>query len=141
MRVLITGDREWGNYRVYGHATAQRQVNRLKAILKNLYDVAPDTILVEGDARGADKIAGAYWKELAGEKQVEEHPANWPKYKKSAGPIRNRFMVAESQRRAELDGHHLTCAVAFHPNLDKSKGTKDMVDVLDYHCIPVLKIK
>lgn len=130
MRVLVTGDREWTN-----EASIRRP-------LTILYALFPDTILVEGDCRGADKIAGRIWLELTGNPaQLEAWPADWTKYHKAAGVIRNQFMLDESRRRAKKDGHHLQYALAFHPNLVHSKGTHDMVSRLTKADIPVLNIK
>ena len=128
MRVLITGDRHWTNW------------ERVVEVLSALHAVCPDAIIVHGDARGADRIAGEIATMLFGAERVEAWPADWDRHGKAAGPIRNRFMVKESERRAELDGHHLRRGVAFHSDLFHSRGTKDMVSVLEYHNIPVLKI-
>lgn len=128
MRVLITGDRNWDEYAP------------IYTVLKALHDVHPDAIIVHGGARGADTMAGQIAAVLFGTDRVEAYPAEWTKYGKSAGPIRNRLMVKESQRRGLLDGHMLERGVAFHHHLERSKGTKDMVSVLEYHGIKVLKI-
>jgi len=140
MRVLVTGDREWGNAEVFGRQEAERQVQLLQRTLNILYTVAPDTILVAGGARGADSIAEVQWKDLVGGPRVqwepnepwqtEVHKADWTKYRKAAGPIRNQFMIDESVRRAAKDNHRLEKAIACHVDLSKSKGTKDMVDRL-----------
>src|SRR5579885_2040105 len=140
MRVLVTGDREWGNVEVFGRAEAERQVQLLKRTLTVLHAVAPDTILVAGGARGADSIAEVMWKDLVGGPRVqyepdeswqtEVHKADWNKYRKAAGPIRNQFMIDESVRRAASDNHRLEKAIACHVDLSKSRGTKDMVERL-----------
>lgn len=127
MRVLVTGDRDWGNPEVYGEKQAARQRLSLLRALEQLYRAARDTIIVHGDARGADKLAGLIWTELAGSNQVEAHPANWAKYHRAAGPIRNAEMLVISAERALKDGHKLRKAIACHPDLTKSKGTMDMV--------------
>jgi hypothetical protein len=125
MRFLVTGDRNWTNEVV------------IRRWLAYLHGIHPDAILVEGDARGADQIAGRIWYALTGTwDQVEAHPADWNRYKKAAGPIRNQFMLDESKRRAEKDGHHLRFALAFHPNLAYSKGTLDMTKRLTRAGIP-----
>ena len=128
MRVLITGDRNWTEY-----APVFR-------VLDILHELHPDAIIVEGGAPGADTIAGEIWTKLSSVYCLEVHKADWGKHGRSAGPIRNRFMVKESQRRAELDGHRLEYAVAFHHDLLHSRGTRDMVSVLESAGIPVLKV-
>lgn len=73
-----------------------------------------DIILIEGAARGVDLISKSYaiekgWK-------VEEYPAEWDKYGKSAGYIRNDVMVKKADAVLILwDG--------------TSKGTKHDIDL------------
>lgn len=128
MRVIITGDREWTEY------------TPIYRVLFALHETHPDAIIVHGDCRGADRIAGHIAESLFGKDHVEAWPADWDRHKKAAGPIRNRFMLTESQRRGDKDGHRLEYGVAFHHNLAQSKGTKDMVAVLEKAGIPVLKV-
>jgi hypothetical protein len=131
MRVLITGDRFWVN---------ELKIRRMLRTLQEMYPTER-IIIVQGDAPGADRIAKAVATELFGADNVESHPADWHKYKRAAGIIRNRYMLDESARRAQLDGHPIRCAVAFHSDLSQSRGTKNMVEQLDKAGIPVLKIK
>ena len=100
MRILICGDRDWSDR---------------AAIDQVLLDLKP-TLVIEGDARGADRMAGEAADALGIEKLV--FPANWDKYKRAAGPIRNQQM---------LDEGHPDLVIAFHDNLAESKGTRDMV--------------
>lgn len=48
-------------------------------------------MVVHGTARGADEIAGRIAKTLG--LKVEEHPAEWTRYGRRAGFIRNRAMA------------------------------------------------
>jgi hypothetical protein len=110
-RVLISGDREWSNREI------------IRAWLSKLSDFG-FTHLIEGEARGADTIAREE-AELQGFKIVNRDentkgfPALWDKYHKAAGPIRNSEMLTAGKPLLVL---------AFHNNLAKSKGTKDMVN-------------
>ena len=73
-----------------------------------------DPIMIEGGARGVDTIAKEY--ALENEWEVEEYPAEWDKYGKSAGYIRNDLMVKKADEVLILwDG--------------KSKGTKHDIDL------------
>ena len=54
-----------------------------------------DLIMIEGAARGVDLIAKEYAEENNWT-QIKEYPAEWDKYGKSAGPIRNEIMVKEA---------------------------------------------
>jgi hypothetical protein len=46
--------------------------------------------------------------------------ANWEKHGLAAGPIRNRQMLTEG--KPDL-------VIAFHENIEKSKGTKNMLEL------------
>lgn len=81
MRILVTGSRDWTHGLV---------------IYRALEEARGDTphdemVLVHGGAKGADEIAARY----ATDKDwgIEEHPAEWAKYGRAAGPIRNMGMV------------------------------------------------
>ena len=100
MIVLICGDRYWSDR---------------EAIRRRLKQLPKDTIIIHGAARGADSIAGEEAKLLG--LIVEEFPADWDKYGRAAGPIRNRLML---DRKPDL-------VIAFHHDLSKSKGTADTV--------------
>jgi hypothetical protein len=51
------------------------------------------TTVIEGDARGADKLAGE-WAQ-ARDIPVEKYPADWENHGKAAGFIRNKQMLDE----------------------------------------------
>ena len=100
--VLVCGDREWNNFDVP---------------LAVLRELPPETIIVHGNCRGADKIAGHVARYQLGLRVIPV-PADWQKYGKAAGPIRNQKM---------LDDYPISRVVAFHDRFDYSTGTKDMV--------------
>jgi hypothetical protein len=107
-RVLICGDREW---------------KCQDLILMALRILGKDNIecVIEGEARGADKMGKAAAKELGlTEEQILEFPADWVKHGKAAGPIRNRKQFKEGKPNLVL---------AFHNDIKHSKGTKDMITV------------
>lgn len=128
-RVILTGDRNWV------------EVEPVFDVLLELYERNPDCIIVHGDCRGLDKIGGIVAAEIFGPDRVEAHPANWTLHGRSAGPIRNRFMLKESLRRAQVDGYRVIGGIAFHHDLAHSTGTKDMVSVLESAGYPVRKIR
>jgi hypothetical protein len=106
-RVLICGDRYWNHVGMIKHY--------LQSLTLNTY---PKQItIIEGGCRGADEIAGCLAKDLG--MNVIEEKADWFKYGKAAGPIRNQLM---------LDKHKPELVVAFHNDVDNSKGTKDMLE-------------
>lgn len=80
-RLLITGSRDWTDDVV------------IRQLLAKVYDQVKDRdpILVHGTARGVDEISSKIWIELGG--AVEPHPADWDRYGKQAGFVRNQQMV------------------------------------------------
>lgn len=82
-RVLVTGSRWWSDEETIYKA--------LDAELER----AGKITLVHGACRsGADAIAQKWGEDRGPEKVIiERHPANWAKYGKYAGPIRNEEMV------------------------------------------------
>lgn len=111
MTVLCCGDRHWRD------ADA---VYRVLSLLPN------DTVILHGDCEGADTICGDVAQSLGF--TVIEHPARWEQFGRSAGPRRNSEMLAR---------HAVDIVFAFHDHLDRSRGTKDMVDKARAKRIPV----
>jgi len=100
MKILICGDRNW---------TSEISIR------KKIEEYNP-SLIIHGCARGADRISGKIGKEMGIE--VLEFPADWEKYGKAAGPLRNEKMLKEGNP---------DMVIAFHKNISLSKGTKDMV--------------
>ena len=50
---------------------------------------------------------------------VRSYPADWTTYGKAAGPIRNKVMLDQG----------LDIVIAFHPDIEQSKGTRHMVSI------------
>ena len=100
MKVLVTGDRNWKDYYL---------------IYQALRD-AGATIVVHGGARGADIMAGDAAVVLGIPTHV--YPAQWARYGRGAGPIRNK---------EQYDAEQPDIVFAFHNDLDSSKGTAHMV--------------
>ena len=101
MKVIIAGSRDFTNYSFL--------VEICDKILKK---VTEEIIIVSGTARGADTLALKY----ADQKgfKTEKYPADWDKYGKSAGHIRNAVMADVGDT-----------LIAFWDG--KSPGTKDMI--------------
>lgn len=107
MRILVTGDRKYTDGRLVEFVLVQ---------LERELGLAPDEMtLIHGAASGADMIAAnratlMCWR-------VERYPAEWKRYGRAAGPIRNKAM---------LDSGVDIC-IAFHDDIHNSKGTRDML--------------
>lgn len=75
MKVLVCGGREYTDDDVLGV----------------VLDGIPITLLIHGGAPGADTLSGR-WAEKTGHPQCV-FPANWYKFGKKAGPLRNNWML------------------------------------------------
>lgn len=82
-RILITGSRDFDDKVVIQDALYATWVDLGKP---------SDAILVQGEARGADRLCKALWTYWGF--PVESHPADWNRYGKRAGTLRNEQMVA-----------------------------------------------
>jgi len=111
MRLLVTGDRYW-------------EWEDRVIILLVIKELQP-TCIIHGGARGVDYIAGKVGEYLGIE--VIVFPAEWHIYGKAAGPIRNLQMIEEGQPDFIL---------AFHRDINKSKGTKHMLSQAVKYKIP-----
>ncbi len=116
LRLLVTGSRDWNNYGCIAQA--------LKDIW--LANGSKPMLLISGACpTGADRMAEHVWE--AGGMLVERHPAEWDRFGRRAGFIRNRAMV---DLGADL-------CVAFIRN--KSKGATHTVDLAREAGIPVIE--
>lgn len=109
MKILVTGDRHWTDNDLVQVVLAELvlEAGRFGETLE----------VVHGDARGADRIAGAHARLMG--LVVHAHPAQWSAYGRAAGPVRNREMLAEHP--------DISLVVAFHADIAHSRGTRDMV--------------
>lgn len=111
--ILITGDRNWKNFEVIKKSLTS-YINR-------------NTLLIHGDCRGADRIAGHVG--LGYKFVVDAKPADWKRYGKAAGILRNIEMI-DMALKYKQQGIS-TVVLAFHEHINESKGTK--------HCIEYAK--
>jgi hypothetical protein len=100
IKILITGDRDW---------------NKPLIIREAIRSFMPCSV-IQGGARGADSLAFFACKIL--NVDCKTYAANWEVYGRAARPIRNRLMLTDGIPDIVL---------AFHNNIFKSRGTKDMV--------------
>lgn len=86
----------------------------------------PDVMgVIEGECRGADKLARAAAEHLR--IPVYPYAADWKGEGPAAGPLRNQRM---------LDYAEPTEVWAFHDNFEESKGTRDMTNRSVWASIP-----
>ena len=110
MRLLVCGDRDW-----YDPLPIEKRIGEIQP-----------SVVIHGCAKGADSMAGRAARKFS--IPVLEFPALWDKYGKGAGPIRNQQMLDEGKPDYVL---------AFHDDLEHSKGTRDMVNRAKKAGIPV----
>lgn len=115
MIVLICGDREWNDFKI---------IDGFLATLPQ------DVTIIEGNCRGADKMSGY----LAKKRGMTVIPvsAKWKKFGKYAGPLRNSAMI---------HCYEPELVVAFHNDIEHSKGTKNMLFQASNAGIPTKIIK
>lgn len=104
MKLIIAGSRSFSNYPL--------MKQKLNYFLKNIQ--TQEVEIVSGTAKGADKLGERYAKEMG--YALKEFPADWDKYGKKAGYVRNRQM-------AEYGSH----CVCFWDG--QSYGTKMMIEL------------
>jgi hypothetical protein len=100
-RILFCGSRDWTDR---------------KAIADVMKLLPKGTVIIEGEAPGADSIAREEALRLGF--IVVPFEANWKKFGRAAGPIRNARMLDQGRPDA---------VVAFHDDIEASKGTKNML--------------
>ncbi|MDR3049232.1 MAG: DUF2493 domain-containing protein [Elusimicrobiota bacterium] len=101
MKIIVAGSRDFSDYAF---------------LSKKLDALGRKDIIVSGMAKGADLLAHQYAKEH--NMEIIEMKANWKKYGRAAGPIRNREMAKIAD-----------ALIAFWDG--KSKGTKNMIDTMN----------
>ena len=117
-RVIIAGGREYDDYDLLRE--------RCDFYLQNKFN-EEDVIIVSGHAKGADALGECYAQERGLE--CEQYPADWEKYGRGAGPIRNEQMANVANALiAFWDGQSRGTANMI--NLAMSKGLK--VAVVNY---------
>ena len=79
MKVLVCGGRNFSDFK----------------LLEQILDELDIDIIVHGDARGADRLSHNY--ALKNNIPVNKYPADWKRYGKSAGPVRNLQMLREEE--------------------------------------------
>jgi len=118
VRILVSGTR---HMRTNANITAGIISGAISKTLKELgYDKRrkkdDPIVVIHGNARGVDQTMNpCMWLKYY---SFEVYPADWKKYGKAAGPIRNQQMLDEGKP-------DLVVAI---PYKGKSKGTYDMID-------------
>ena len=117
IKVIIAGTRDFNDY-----AFLKKNVDYF---LQGINPNSEEIEIVSGNARGADKLGERYAKEY--NLPVKLFPANWDKYGKRAGYLRNQEMA-----------NYADMLIAFWD--EKSKGTKHMIDIAKKQSLTVIVV-
>ena len=116
-KIIIAGGRDFMDYNLL-----KKKANKILQEKR----VSHKIVIISGCARGADTLGLRYASENAFD--VEEYPANWDKYGKKAGYMRNVEMAENAD-----------ALIAFWDG--KSKGTKHMIDIATERNLPIRVIR
>lgn len=111
--ILITGAREWVDKEL------------IEQVLASIPKAHPGTkpedfVFIHGNCQGVD-ILGAQTAKKFGW-AIESYPADWAKYGRAAGPIRNKQMCERVNEFA------VKYVYGFHDAIAKSKGTLNCIN-------------
>jgi len=117
LRLIVCGSRHW------------QDRDTMTSVLEALDEWEGIDLIIHGDCRGADRMA----RDIAVSHDwfVVAHPAEWQKYGRAAGPLRNRKM---------LESCAVDYVIAFHENLKASRGTKDILRAAEAKGIPSIVV-
>jgi hypothetical protein len=124
VRLLVFGSRSWTDEFMVGVV--------LQGFLFVSQAIGEPLIVIDGMARGADSLAGAWYGTTHEDVQHERYAADWTRYGNAAGPIRNGVLLTEGKP---------DIAVGFVDGLlpdgrPNTRGSKDMYDRLVKAGIP-----
>lgn len=133
LRVIIAGSRCFGSFTIL-----EKECHKIfKSLAEEGYlsgNVKKDCSnmeIISGTANGADRLGEAFALKYGIE--VKRFPAQWHKYGKSAGYVRNNIMAQYAAKSDELG-----VLIAFWDG--KSKGTKMMIDLAKKNNLKVFVI-
>jgi hypothetical protein len=105
MRVIVAGAVTWTD---------------AEAIRRELARLPAGSTVIHGDTAGADALAGQIARDLGlTVEPMRKEPEDYCRYKRGAWKALNERMLA---RGADL-------VLGFHPQIDKSKGTRHLVEL------------
>ena len=119
VRIIIAGSRKFNDY--------PKMVKELDNLRIHLINSINPIEIVSGHAPGADTLGEKFAKEY--DYPLKIFPAEWDKYGKAAGPIRNEQMAKYA---AEADVGML---IAFP--VGESRGTKNMIKLAKQYGLEV----
>lgn len=135
IRIIIAGSRNFTNY-----SLLKETVNEFISFLETrgsvmgIDDVRNSIKIISGTARGADRLGEQFAAEF--DYEIVKFPADWDKFGKSAGYIRNTEMA-----KYAVDDDNIGILLAFWDG--ESRGTEHMIETAKKHglAIQILKTK
>lgn len=120
MRVIVCGSRSWTGI------GAETRINDILNRVQHLCEALGEELTIVHGAcpNGADAIADRWALRREGAVRLHTYPANWARYPRSAGVLRNQDMA--------LGGADMCLAFL----RDNSRGTLNMIDTARGHKIP-----
>jgi len=115
LRVIIAGSRGFSDY-LKLKENATRIITSIAATRTDIGNIR----VISGTARGADRLGERFAKEY--QYELSRFPADWNKFKKSAGYIRNAEMA-----KFAVSDENFGILIAFWDG--SSRGTKHMIDL------------
>ncbi|MGF1582082.1 MAG: SLOG family protein [Gemmataceae bacterium] len=113
MRVIVSGAVGWSD---------------TEAIRRELHKLPPETTIIHGDCLGADALANQIATELGlAVEPMAKNDADYAKYQRAAWKGLNERMLNSG---CEL-------VLGFHPDLERSQGTKHMAEIARAAGVPV----
>lgn len=116
-KIIIAGGRDFMDYNLL-----KEKVNKILQEKRVTHKI----VIISGCARGADTLGVRYASENIFD--VDKYPADWDKYGKKAGYMRNVEMAENAD-----------ALIAFWDG--KSKGTKHMIDIATERNLPIRVIR
>lgn len=94
----------------------------------------PDTVMINGLAKGADTICHTW--ATTNNVLIEQYPAEWDKYGKGAGPVRNKQML-----KRLMEKNSSIVYAFFYGDPAASRGTANMVAQCQSNGVePIVKV-
>ena len=131
MRILVCGGRDFAHGNIQEYQWVHVVLDTLCELVSEEYDpndnwLPTDVTLIEGGAHGVDRAAESF--AVVNFCRHKQFPADWEKYGKKAGYIRNRQMLVEGQPNL---------VVAF----PGGKGTSMMVDLATKSGVNIIDLR
>lgn len=133
LRVIIAGSRNFDSFTILEKECHKifKSLSKEGYLSGNVKADCDNIEIISGTANGTDKLGEAFAKKYG--ILATRFPAQWEKYGKSAGYIRNKIMAEYAAKSNELG-----VLIAFWDG--KSRGTKMMIDLAKKYNLKVFVI-